>query len=414
MEIERFLLSLLSTVLSGFLLERVVECLLECRSCPKKILLLFGCWLQANMVIYFQDWINFIPTIFAFLICVLVACEGSVLKKLTIGLMVASTVFSFNSLNDNFIGFHDWRVVLFKMLFLGAMFLGVRQFAPERGYELSARMWRLLLLLTVTPIGIVSSVVLLGKRYWGMEDGEKLLPLVLLLLALFSFIGLLWTVTVLIGQQKLEWENTVAKINQNYYEPIERQNFEIRRLKHDMANHLTALAALPGEQKDGYIQELLKKPVFTHTLRYCQDPVVNAVLSMKESVMEQKGIQFQVKVDIPAKLPFEKVEICAIFGNVLDNAIEACEKLSEERRKICLEARMRRGIFALNISNPCSCLGVKKQEEFETTKKNKELHGFGLKSIQEMVRNNQGNMEISAKDGQFSLFLYLPLSKEQK
>lgn len=55
MEIERFLLSLLSTVLSGFLLERVVECLLECRSCPKKILLLFGCWLQANMVIYFQD-----------------------------------------------------------------------------------------------------------------------------------------------------------------------------------------------------------------------------------------------------------------------------------------------------------------------------------------------------------------------
>lgn len=53
MEIERFLLSLLSTVLSGFLLERVVECLLECRSCPKKILLLFGCWLQANMVIYF-------------------------------------------------------------------------------------------------------------------------------------------------------------------------------------------------------------------------------------------------------------------------------------------------------------------------------------------------------------------------
>ena len=144
---------------------------------------------------------------------------------------------------------------MFKMLFLGAMFLGVRQFAPERGYELSARMWRLLLLLTVTPIGIVSSVVLLGKRYWGMEDGEKLLPLVLLLLALFSFIGLLWTVTVLIGQQKLEWENTVAKINQNYYESIERQNFEIRRLKHDMANHLTALAALPGEQKDGYNQE---------------------------------------------------------------------------------------------------------------------------------------------------------------
>ena len=86
---------------------------------------------------------------------------------------MASTVFSFNSLNDNFIGFHDWRVVLFKMLFLGAMFLGVRQFAPERGYELSARMWRLLLLLTVTPIGIVSSVVLLGKRYWGMEDGEN-------------------------------------------------------------------------------------------------------------------------------------------------------------------------------------------------------------------------------------------------
>ena len=159
-----------------------------------------------------------------------------------------------------------------------------------------------------------------------------------------------------------------------------------------MANHLTALAALPGEQKDGYIQELLKKPVFTHTLRYCQDPVVNAVLSMKESVMEQKGIQFQVKVDIPAKLPFEKVEICAIFGNVLDNAIEASPKGSA----IYISSRKAGDYLELLVSNPAPAMS---NTEFmalfrkgATTKSSQGDRGFGLYNILRMTERYHGKI----------------------
>lgn len=227
----------------------------------KRLLVLFSCWLLLATVIFIGDSTNILLMILFFLATVQMVCEGSIWKKQTIGLMFAGTVFAFSALRDNYLLSHDDRLLrpertilidaLYTLVFAFLLYMGIRKFAPDRDYKLSDGMWRLLLLLTMTPVGIVLSVVVLCKSYWLDLVNIRTNPVyfTLLMIALFSIIGLLWAVTVLAKQQELEEQNMMAEINRSYYASMEEQHFAIRRLKHDLANHLAVMLALPEHQR---------------------------------------------------------------------------------------------------------------------------------------------------------------------
>ena len=120
---------------------------------------------------------------------------------------------------------------------------------PDRDFELAPSMWRLLFILTLPPLGIVFSLVLLSD-YDTAGISVQYLFLLLLSLSAFagSFYGPWW---FLARQQKLEEEALLAEQNRRYYEAMENQHFEIRRLKHDMTNHLQTALALPDDQREG-------------------------------------------------------------------------------------------------------------------------------------------------------------------
>lgn len=206
-------------------------------------------------------------------------------------------------------------------------------------------------------------------------------------MALFSFVGLLWTTVVLSRQRKLEQQSMYAEMNRKYYESMEQQHFEIRRMRHDMANHLQTLSVLPEKEKEEYIRNLLDNTTAIRNLHYCGDSTVNAVLTVKATAMEELGIRFSYKIDIPTELLWSKTDICTLFVNALDNAIEACRQLPGEMRLITLESRMQKGLFV-------------------TTKADEKNHGIGLKSMEEVVRQKDGKMELQVWDGKFELFLY--------
>lgn len=151
--------------------------------------------------------------------------------------------------------------------------------------------------------------------------------------------------------QKLEEEALLAEQNRRYYEAMENQHFEIRRLKHDMTNHLQTALALPDDQREGYLRELLEQTGASRTLKYCGDTTVNIILSAKAALMEQNHIDFHVSADISEPLPMEKTDISAVFGNALDNALEAVKKLPESQRRVSLEARQGKGILAVSVRN---------------------------------------------------------------
>ena len=395
-----------------------------------KALLLFGCWLISSMIIFIGDWFNLTVSLIIFLIILWIVCEGTSLKKLTLGLMFSSTVYAFSGFYDNGMAFiaHYYgkdeiygNMYLFGRFFFAAgLYLVIRIQKPEQDFELSPALWRLMLMLTFSPLGIMLSLILLRSPFSSRNE-NLISDTTLFLVVILSFVGLLRALTVLERQRRLERENALAVENRRYYEAMEQQQFEIRRLKHDLSNHLQTLLALPEQQKDEYIKGMLDNPAFGQVLTWCGDLTVNAVLTAKESLMRQKEIRFTAKMDIREELPFEKADICTIFANALDNAVEGCMKVEKSRREIWLDAREGKGILAVNIKNSCQNTGTgqkisakdmeKKIRLLKTTKKDKENHGFGLKSIQKTVKRHGGNMEIKQKTESFELFLYLPMEK---
>lgn len=423
----------------------------------KQAVLWGSCWLLLAMIIYLGDWANIVPTVLFFLLVIRAVCEGSIWKKAAIGLMYASTILSFNVLRDNFVLTTDVRwnhpaacmiIEGFLSLFAAlCLYLAIGKYAPDREYHLSDSLWKLLLLLNATPFGIVLSVVLLTtteeERIWmKMPDGFKGYNiLVLLLLSLLSFIGLFQAVIVLARQQQLEEQNMLAEVNQSYYAAMEQQHFAIRRLKHDLANHLAVAVTLPETQREDYIKSLMEDSAFSRSLRYCADPIVNAVLTVKEEQMSRYGIRLEARIDIPKELPFEKTDICALFSNALDNAGEACRRLPEAQRDVRVKSRARKGLFCLEVTNPVEVVENRQSPQTgtaricddnggahvfvedrvegrwergkdrlpPTTKADKENHGFGLRSMKEIAERNHGAMEIRAEGGRFEVFLYMPL-----
>lgn len=389
----------------------------------KQAVLWGSCWLLLAMIIYMGDWANILPTVLFFLLVIRAVCEGSIWKKAAIGLMYASTILSFNVLRDNFILTPEvkWNHPASCMIIEGflslfaalCLYLAIGKYAPDREYHLSDSLWKLLLLLNATPFGIVLSVVLLTtteeERIWmEMPDGFKGYNILgLLLLSLLSFIGLFQAVIVLARQQQLEEQNMLAEVNQSYYAAMEQQHFAIRRLKHDLANHLAVAVTLPEAQREDYIKSLMEDSAFGRSLQYCADPVVNAVLTVKEEQMSRYGIRLEARIDIPKELPFEKTDICALFSNALDNAGEACRRLPEAEREVSVKSRAQKGLFCLEVTNPT--VGAQKNLLLQTSKADKENHGFGLRSMKEVVERNRGAMEIRVEGERFEVFLYMPL-----
>ena len=429
-------------LLSGWLVMHAMSYLIpvSAKKLPR-LFLFFGCLLLCSMTIFIGDPFNILATTPVFLIIVVFTCNGALWQRITIGLMFSSTILSFNALRDNYI--HDllfsktWTQYghgyliscTFILPFSLILYLCTRKFAPDKDYTLSDSMWHLLFLLTIIPLGIVLSIVTLFRPsgfYFDIFLHREYA--FLLLIALLAFISLFWCVTVLARQRKLEQQNTFAEINRRYYESMEQQHFEIRRLKHDLANHIQVLSALPEEKRAPYAKELSGNAALSQSFTCCGDPTVNAVLTVKKGVMERCSIRLNAEIDIPSPLPYDRTDICALYANALDNAMEACMKLDETYREIFLKSKAGKGLFCLEISNPAPVLengtpaykpkkgaasvSGKISEHgplLPTSKPDKTNHGFGLQSMQEIVKRFHGNLEIKIENGIFDLFLYLPL-----
>lgn len=383
-------------------------------------LLFAACWVSCAMVIFVGDLANLPPAILIFMAAIWICCGGAGLQRITIGLMLACTIFSFNGLLDTY-GLpiaQDWQYRTLEWLLRAGFWLGfylfLRRTPLPRDYVLAPKYWKLLLLLTITPLGIVLSVVLLQSESYNLfgRDYNAAANQVLLLLALGSMVGLFWALTTLVRQQQLEQSQQLMQMHQAYYEHLEQQQLAVRQLRHDMANHLQLLASMQEPAREAYLQELIGSRAIRMPMRLCENQVVNAVLQTKQLQMEQAGITLKSELFVPEGGGVDAVELCALVANSLDNAIEACQKLEPSDRRIHLTLKAEKGILACQISNPTASLVQLDHGLPRTSKQDRTQHGFGLRGIREIVLRRGGDFEIQVEKGQFLLFWYVPFITE--
>jgi len=394
-----------SRFVTAFLILRIMEQFLPVRKKRwAKPVLYLGCLFFTSMAIFVGDPINLPGAFLGFGCVAFLCCEGSWLQRLSMTLILSSIGFSLNALLDS--AFVLYGIELLKCLVWLTIYLTLSRFAPKQEYDLPTRLWTLVDVLTLTPLAATFITVLLGNIEGG--SGEPRVYLLLPVVTLTS-IGLLWAVVVLARQQKLEQEKNFYEMNRIYYRNLEQEQFQVRRLRHDMANQLQTMSALPEPELRNYLNELIHSPVMEHTQNFCENHIVNIVLASKTTIMEQQQIRTDVEVSVPQEIPIQDSDLGAVFANSLDNAIEACDKLPGDQRHISIKARTDKGLFVLKVQNPSIEKTVLQNGIPITTKKDQHSHGFGLASIREIAGRHGGSVEITEEDGMFALLVYFPL-----
>jgi hypothetical protein len=199
---------------------------------------------------------------------------------------------------------------------------------------------------------------------------------------------------------------------QRYFEEVDQKNAEARMLRHDMNNHLAAVAMLLQEKKTEDAKEYLchvmegleatKPPVRTGI------GVLDGVLMAKETAAKEKGIRINMEFEGGMQgclVPDH--ELCSLFGNLLDNCVEACERLPQEKRWAKLKVNRQMEMVCVFCENPYD--EIKKEGgKLVTQKADPKSHGLGIRQMERIVKKHGGTMEIETENNVFSVSILLP------
>lgn len=236
------------------------------------------------------------------------------------------------------------------------------------------------------------------------NQGLAVLPAILL-----GCLLLLRAILALADYERLQSESQLSALRELYYQSLQREQSQVRTLRHDMRNHMSVLLGLleRGEtvKAEEYVGELIGSPALSGGRHICAHPAANAVLSVKLGELERLGIPADYQVSLPEDLSISDTDLCALLGNALDNAMEACAKVKTPDIK--LRCRVEKGMLMLMVSNP---LPGDEKPGLITTKADGKNHGFGLPGMAEIARRCGGSLDTCTKDGRFQLIACIPMS----
>lgn len=192
--------------------------------------------------------------------------------------------------------------------------------------------------------------------------------------------------------QKLIWEKSYEELQKNY-----NQNAKVY---HDLDNNLSVLYNLIQieryDEASRYIDEISSPIRNLHDNIITGNSSIDFVLNYKSKQAAQQNIKVHFSADFAPSVKINVEDLCTVLFNLLDNAIEACEKLdSNKDRWITLTMCPIDNMYVIKIKNPCQLEDMKTSDALlETTKKNKLLHGWGIQNILDTVEKYEGIAQI--------------------
>lgn len=259
-------------------------------------------------------------------------------------------------------------------------------------------------------------LILILIYYSSCKKLEKIELASGILLAVFSLVidfSLVYLVNGMLQKLQVEKEletlYTQRNTEQKYVEIAESNMEEIETIRRNMSDCLNSIYDLAGstdyrvkiKEMLDCSSENLKNSSFR---RYCENSVVNAIFTIKLQRAREKDIAMGSECSIPEETGIETIDLCSLFANLLDNAIEACEKIAEtEKRSISIRTGLRGGYLTVKVENTYAQAPVKEKGRILTSKQEKDKHGYGLKLVEDIVKKYNGNLEISTKEEVFKV-----------
>ena len=307
--------------------------------------------------------------------------------------------------------FNAAGVLISKMVLISI--IKVIQFiVPSFGERISGYLMVPLLML---PVASFMLIYILGE--FNLLEGPSpraLMASCAMILLAFSNIGLFF---LLEYQQREEKEKNRMQLMQKqtegqiafYRELAERQKISNKTM-HDLKNQMFALseAMKTDSDKTREIMESISGKIFAASpMTVTGIDAVDSLIFSKKQQMELHGIRYEQSVHISPGTSFDPLDLCVLLGNLLDNAIEANEKVDPDKRFVSLTITQQEMWLSITITNAAVETVKLDGKTIHTTKAQKELHGFGLSSVNEIAAKYQGNCTFRSTDHDFTAYLIL-------
>lgn len=195
-------------------------------------------------------------------------------------------------------------------------------------------------------------------------------------------------------------EQSVELVNQKYHD-----------LKHQIA--ILKAGAVSNEEVTGYLDKMEKEIKSYEAQNKTGNKILDTILTSKSLYCQSHNIQLNCVADGAALDFMELMDLSALFGNLLDNAIENTEKVADQKKRLIhLTVAVQKGFLRIRVENYFEGTVELKNGTPVTTKADKRYHGYGIKSVKSIARKYGGSATIEVRDHWFEVRILFPL--EQK
>lgn len=190
-----------------------------------------------------------------------------------------------------------------------------------------------------------------------------------------------------------------------YFENLIKNDKEVRKLRHDMRAHISALREFAYESDDErmleYLSDMEEKSDSMKAKRYTGNIAVDAVINELKHQMDEKGICFVFDGIMKTRDNISDFELCTIFFNIIQNAIEGCMKVEGPLKSVHVKVKNIGEKIGISVDNDTVLKDIPKKGELKTTKEDSVNHGLGTQNVREVVEKHEGFYVNDIVDGRF-------------
>lgn len=211
------------------------------------------------------------------------------------------------------------------------------------------------------------------------------------------------------AEEKRQLTRQVAIQKAHYLELTEKIE-ESAKQRHDQRHHLRTLYSFlsAGETRKAmdYLETYILDTMGQERAVLCSNLVIDAILQYYKNLCTRKGITFETTMELPPTLPVSDTELSILFGNLLENAWEACCR-EKANQFIVIRGKCKKGKLYVQLENSCTSPPLIKKGKFISSKNGK--YGLGTQSVQNVVSQYDGLVEFDHTEQIFRVSVILPL-----
>ena len=382
------------------------------------------CVYLADSIIYSNDLGNLLGTMILFFFYVLIFYRGKMMEKISVLLVFYPALIAVNYLVQDMGGRIFYAVtkstyeetlnspelmlistavrtisLIVRLLFWIAAYLILRRFLSKIASHLTVKMWLIVDMLTLASFVAIFTII-----YFMPEDTAIVYPICIA--SIFSSFGCMYLASYIYNSMQVSYRAQEMENQRNYYKDRLKNEERIRSIYHDLKNHLLILESNISTPETLTMAKGLREQIadyenYIHT----GNEFLDVIIRDKSHLAKEKNIDFNAIVHLDPDCFIEPLDISTVFGNAIDNAIEASEKIPEDMRLVTVKADRIRDMLVITVENNTLTDAANSEN---TTKEDSFMHGFGIPNIKNAVEKYGGQCSIRTSEGKFLLKILIP------